>query len=270
MDTTVLRSGPAAGTVVRSTGEGPDVVVLHGGGVTSREYLRLASALSATCRVHLYDRRGRPGAPPLAPDHRIEVDVADLGAVLERTGATRVLGHSGGAFIAMQAGLRLPLTRIALYDPGISIDHTVSVDWLPDFRAAVRAGNEARALALAGAGAQGGEGAAKLPMAVQVLVCRAFLRTPIGRRMGDLLPTIATEVSLIAAHDGPAEAYAGVTAEVLLASGARSADYFRRTCEALATALPHGRAIRIPGAGHNAANIARPAFVGPFTDFLES
>jgi pimeloyl-ACP methyl ester carboxylesterase len=269
MDSVTLIHGPAAGTVIRSLGDGPDLVVLHGGGVTSREYERLAAALGSAFRVHLYDRRGRPGAPPLAPDHTIEADVADLQAVLEHTGATRVFGHSGGAFIAMQAALRLPLTRIAVYDPGISVDHTVSADWLPDFRAALRAGDEARAMALAGAGAQGGEGlAARLPMPVQVSICRAFLRTPIGARMRELLPTMATEVGLIAEHDAPATAYAGVQAEVLLAYGARSATYFRRTCEALASALPHARALRIPSAGHNAANIARSAFVRPFADFL--
>jgi pimeloyl-ACP methyl ester carboxylesterase len=180
-----------------------------------------------------------------------------------------VLGHSGGGFIAMQAGLRLPLERIAVYDPGLSVDHLLPMDWLPAFRAALESGEEARAMAVLGAGAQGGEGvAARLPMRLQVLICRAFLHTSIGRRMGDLLPTMPTEVGLIAAHDAPASAYAGVRAEVLLASGARSARYFRRTCEALAAALPRARAITIPGAGHNAANIARPGFVRPFAEFL--
>lgn len=32
--------------------------------------------------------------------------------------------------------------------------------------------------------------------------------------------------------------------------------------------IPAGRSLRISKASHNSANIARPAFVAPFTDFF--
>ncbi|BDZ45478.1 alpha/beta fold hydrolase [Naasia aerilata] len=265
----VISEGAAAGLRIRTVGSGPGVLILHGGGVVADDYRRLATALSDRFTVHSYDRRGRPGGPPISPDHATEVDVADLAAVLERTGATKIFGHSGGAFIALQARLRLPLTRIAVYDPGISVDSSVSAGWLPAFDRALAAGDRPLAMALAGAGASGGEGvAARLPLAAQVAITRVFLRTPVGRRMSELLPTMSTEVGLIAAHDGPASQYAGVTAEVLLAYGSRSASYFGDTCRKLAAALPHARALRIPRSGHNAANIARPDFVRPFAQFL--
>jgi pimeloyl-ACP methyl ester carboxylesterase len=43
-----------ASIVVRSIGAGPGVVILHGGGVTERDYHRLAKALSDRFSVHLY------------------------------------------------------------------------------------------------------------------------------------------------------------------------------------------------------------------------
>lgn len=253
---------------IRTDGSGPSVVVLHGGGIDSREYERLARALGERCTVHRYDRRGRPGAPPLGPGHDVQVDVDDLARILEHTGATRVLGHSGGAFVALQAALRLPIDRLAVYDPGVSIDGSVATGWFEPYRRAVHAGDLAAAMALVGAGADPEGPAARLPMAVRVAVCRIFLRTPIGRRMGEQLPTVEMEVGQIIAHDGPAADYAGVTAEAFLACGARSASYFGDVCDALAAALPHARSIRVPGASHNAVNIARPAFVAPFAEFL--
>jgi pimeloyl-ACP methyl ester carboxylesterase len=253
---------------VSTTGTGPGVVLLHGAGIDSREYERLARALGERCTVHRYDRRGRPGAPRLAAGHDVQVDVDDLGRILEHTGAARILGHSGGAFVALQAALRLPVERVAVYDPAISIDGSVSTAWFEPYRRAMRAGDLPRAMALVGAGADPGGAGARLPMVLQVALCRVFLRTSIGRRMGEQLPTVETEVGQIIAHDGPASAYAGVTAETLLAVGARSASYFGDVCDALAATLPRARVVRIPGASHNSANIGGPAFVAPFADFL--
>jgi pimeloyl-ACP methyl ester carboxylesterase len=253
---------------VRTTGDGPAVVVLHGGGIDSREYERFARELGRRCTVHLYDRRGRPGAPPLRPGHDVQVDVDDLARVLERTGASRVLGHSGGAFVALQAALRLPIERLAVYDPGVSIDGSVATAWFPRYRAAMAAGDLPRAMALVGAGADPDGAAARLPLAVQIGICRLFLRTPIGRRMAEQLPTVETEVGQIIAHDGPASAYAGIAADSLLAAGARSARSFGIVCDALADALPRARSVRVPGASHNAVNVARPAFVAIFADLL--
>jgi pimeloyl-ACP methyl ester carboxylesterase len=253
---------------VRSTGHGPGVVVLHGGGIDSREYGRLAAALAAGCTVHLYDRRGRIGAPPLRPGHDVQVDVDDLALVLAATGAARVLGHSGGAFVTMQAALRLPLDRVAVYDPAVSVDGSVATAWFEPFRAAMRAGDVPRAMALVGAGADPEGAAARLPMAVQVAICRLFVRTEVGRRIAEGLPTVETELGQIIEHDAPASAYAGIGARTLLAAGSRSARYFGAVCDALAAALPDATSARIPGASHNAANIARPAFVRPFAEFL--
>lgn len=268
MDEQQVSDGSGASFRVWTNGAGPSVVVLHGGGVDSREYLRLARALGERCTVHRYDRRGRPGAPALRPGHDVDTDVADLARILTATGAVRVLGHSGGAFVALRAALTLPIDRLAVYDPGVSIDGSVATAWFEPYRRAMDEGDLARAMALVGAGADPDGVAARLPIAVQIAMCRVFLRTTIGRRMGELLPTVESEVGQIIAHDAPASAYGAVTAQTLLAAGGRSAAYFGEVCDALAAALPRARATRIAGASHNAINIARPAFVEPFAAFL--
>jgi hypothetical protein len=109
---------------------------------------------------------------------------------------------------------------------------------------------------------------AKLPFGLALLLGRGFMRTPVGRRFAELMPTIPPEVKRIHDHDGPASDYAGISADVLLAAGSGSPGYFAENCQAIADAVPRGRAIVIPKSSHNAANIARRGFVEPFASFF--
>jgi pimeloyl-ACP methyl ester carboxylesterase len=263
-----ITSGDGASIVVRSIGTGPGIVLLHGGGVMERDYHRLARALSDRFAVHLYNRRGRPDSAPLNGTETVATDIGDLAAVLEHTGARSVFGHSGGGFVALRAGLSLPLERIAVYDPALSILGRPSSTFLDPFEEAVRAGDYARALTVMGRAVYPEDLGAKLPFGVALLITRAFLHTPIGRRLGELLPTAPPEIRRILAHDGPATDYAAITADVLLAAGSRSPRYFAENCQAVADAIPRGRALVIPRSSHNAANIARKGFVRPFAAFF--
>jgi pimeloyl-ACP methyl ester carboxylesterase len=254
--------------VLHSTGHGPGIVVVHGGGVTIDVYRRLAAAMADRFTVHLYNRRGRADAAPRSLPYTFEQDIDDLGAVLQHTGTGNVIGHSSGGFIALQAALRLPIDRLALYDPAVSVDGSIPGGWLDGARAAVRAGDTARAMALTSAGINTHPAAAKLPLGVQVAICRLFLRTPIGRTMGDLLAMTLDESQQIRMHDGPAEQWAGVTAEVLLACGGSGPSYYVRSNEALARVLPRARTLRIPHSGHDAINRARRRLVEPLAAFF--
>src|SRR4051812_23407891 len=115
----------ADGTVIgwEQWGTGPAVVVAHGGMRAGKHYRELAKLLAQRFTVVLYDRRGRgrsgPGpkaapAPPAGPGGFdggavLEMEVGDLAAVLHKTGARRVLGHSAGGLIALEAARRIPL-----------------------------------------------------------------------------------------------------------------------------------------------------------------
>jgi pimeloyl-ACP methyl ester carboxylesterase len=261
-------SADGATVVVRTIGSGPSVVILHGGAVAERDYRKLAEALSDQFTVHLYNRRGRPDARPLDGSETEATDIADLAAVLAHTGARSIFGHSGGGFVALRAGLSLPLDRIAVYDAGLSILGRPSLAFFDEFQRTVDAGDYARALTVMGRAVHPDGPAAKLPFGVAQLITRAFLQTPIGRRLAELLPTAPPEIRRIHDADGPATDYAGVTADVLLAAGSGSSRYFYQNCEALAAAIPRGRAIIIPRSSHNAANIARKGFVAPFSAFF--
>jgi pimeloyl-ACP methyl ester carboxylesterase len=264
----LITAPDGARIALHSTGNGPGIVVVHGGGVTIDMYRRLAAALADRFTVHLYNRRGRADAPPRIEPYTFDQDIDDLAAVLEHTGAGNVIGHSSGGIIALKAALRLPVDRLALYDAAVSIDGNFPSAWLEGAREAARAGHTARAMALTSAGINPHMAATRLPLGLQIALCRLFLRTAIGRTMGDLLAMTLDESQQVRLHDGPADRWAGVTAEVLLACGASGPHYYARSNEALARALPRARTLVVPRSGHDAINRARRRLIEPLVAFF--
>jgi pimeloyl-ACP methyl ester carboxylesterase len=254
---------------LHTTGSGPDLVVVHGGGVTIEIYRRLAARLAGRFTVHLYNRRGRADAPPRSVPYSIQEDVDDLAQILAHTGAVDVLGHSGGAVVAIEAARQqVPMRRLAVYDVPLPVDGLFPADWLPAARAAAQAGDTARALALVGAGLNTQSAAGKLPVGVQVAITRMFLRTPIGRMMGDLVAMTLDESAAISELVGPASRWAGITAEVLLVCGASGPPYYPRIHGALAAVIPGARTLEISGSTHDGLARATPKIVEPFAEFF--
>ncbi|MFR9777554.1 alpha/beta fold hydrolase [Micromonospora sp. MS34] len=258
-----------ANIVLHTSGTGPGVVVVHGGGVTIDEYRRLTARLADRFTVHRYNRRGRADAPPRREPYTVEQEIDDLGAVLAHTGARRVLGHSYGAFVVLQAALRLPLDQVVTYDAPLCLaGHGLPTDYLDATEEAIRAGDIARAMAIVAAGVNPQDAASRLPLGVRTAICRLFLRTQIGRKMGALLPMTLRESRQIEAHEGPAEQYAGIEAEVLLACGAQAAPWYAEINDLLAAVLPRARTLRVPRCSHNGIAVAPPRLVDPIAEFL--
>jgi pimeloyl-ACP methyl ester carboxylesterase len=266
MERITARDG--ATIVLHSTGSGPGIVVVHGGGVTIGVYRRLAKKLADRFTVHLYNRRGRDDAAPRKEPYTFDQDIDDLDVVLERTGTRNVVGHSSGGFIALEAALRLSVDRLALYDVAISIDGGFPVDWLDAARAAARDGDVARTMAITTGGINTHSSLSRLPLGFRLALCRAFLRTQIGRTMGGLLEMTLDESHQIRLHDGPAKSWSGVSADVLLAYGAAGPPYYAWLNEGLARALPRARVLAIPRSGHDGLNRAPRRLVEPLAEFF--
>ena len=88
-------------------GEGAPLVLIHGWSLNLRMWDQQASELSRRFRVIRYDRRGFGKS---SGNEDITWDAADLNALLDYLGATRVhiLGMSQGARVALQFALRYP------------------------------------------------------------------------------------------------------------------------------------------------------------------
>jgi pimeloyl-ACP methyl ester carboxylesterase len=257
--TVTSRDGTRIG--FRSVGAGSVIVVLHGAMETAQSHLDLAAELAPDARIVLPDRRGRGASGPARPDDGIARQIEDLEAVIAATGARALIGISSGALVALEAARALPdLDRVVLFEPPLSIDGSLAMDWLDRFDAEIAAGRTAAALVTGMLAAEmGPPWMLKLPRPVLELMTSAMLsvekrRPPAnGAAFGSLAPTLHTDGRILADMDGPLARFAGVRADVLLIGGSASPAYLRRVLDALATVLPHARRVQLAGLDHGAA-----------------
>ena len=109
---------------IRAAGEGPVVVVLHGGPDFDHEYLLPELGDLPGHRVVLYDQRGRGRSwSGEGPDQvTLSSEMDDLDAIVGRTSVQRValLGHSFGGLLAAEYATRRPdrLSQLILLHSG--------------------------------------------------------------------------------------------------------------------------------------------------------
>jgi pimeloyl-ACP methyl ester carboxylesterase len=240
-------------SVVRE-GEGPEVLLVHGGAGPETTWGALGPLRARWTLARVY-RRGYPPSPPF-PEGRqdFEVDAADIDPLLDAR--PHVVAHSYGALGALLAAARGParVRSLTVIEPPLYY-------LVPDDPEVARLERLGDAVLTDGLGAD----AATL---------REFLRLAGAPDVDDgpLPDDVARGVRR--AHGGrlPGEARpalelvrkAGVPS--LVASGGH-APGLERICDALSTALD-GRRLVVPGAGHFVA--AAPGFVDRLDEFLVS
>jgi pimeloyl-ACP methyl ester carboxylesterase len=105
----------------RRAGDGPPVLLLHGGPGLGFDYLRdLAEELAEENDVAWYQQRGQPPSAVEGP-HTVATDVDDARCVLDALGWDKayVVGHSWGGHLALHVAEAMPdrLLGVLCVDP---------------------------------------------------------------------------------------------------------------------------------------------------------
>lgn len=239
-------------------GNGPAVVIVHGGNRAAEHYRALAAALAPRYTVIAYDRRGRGASGPGRVDDGIDVELADLEAVLRVTGATSVFGHSAGAMIALEAAVRMHvIQRLALFDPPVGVELPLS--WVPAFEQALADDKIARAMALVMEGMQ--TGPRHVPAWLLALPLRLLVRGETGRQLGALLRTFPRDLATARALPPGVERYRKIVCPTLLLGGGKSPAYLKLALDRLGAVIPHVERTEFPDVGHNAPDEDAPQAV---------
>jgi pimeloyl-ACP methyl ester carboxylesterase len=115
-----------------SMGRGPSVVVIPGALSIAAGYTAFAAALAEHFTVHIIERRGRGLSSPQGDDYRIFKECEDVAALQQKTGASFLVGHSYGGLVALEVARNNPaISKLAVYEPGVSIDGAIPMDWMP-------------------------------------------------------------------------------------------------------------------------------------------
>ena len=265
----------ADGTTIgyRHFGEGPGVVLLHGGVNSARHMMKLGQGLADAFTVVLPDRRGRGMSGPIGPAYCIEREDEDLAAVVAATGAQFVFGPADGGLFALHAAIGLhQISKVAAYEPLIMAGQP-GIDEIrrafTTMQELVGAGRVGEAVmfsvaeAVLDAGRRG-----QLPGWFASLVHRVpvrpagaaldvLLRLERARRgnlsMWDLLVALMPELDLVMASEGTLEQYRQIQAPAMLLWGSRSDPIFAASAEALHGVLPRSTVVRLPGLNHDSS-----------------
>jgi pimeloyl-ACP methyl ester carboxylesterase len=259
VESVVSADGTAIGCEL--TGRGPALVIVHGSLRAARHYRALAAALADDFTVCTMDRRGRGASGPQGAGYGIESECDDLTAVLAHTGSTMVFGHSFGGLVGLELALRRPatLTKLAVYEPAVSIDGAIGNAWLPELDDAVADDRVEdavvsimRGLELIGP---------LVPVRMRRMMAKVMVRGDLLADMRSLLPTVHAEVVTATGLDSPGDRYADVDVDTLLISGERGPEYLRGVAEALTANMPRAAMSVLPKCSHNAPDLDAPETV---------
>jgi pimeloyl-ACP methyl ester carboxylesterase len=246
-----------------SVGKGSGVIVVPGVLSMAGDYAAFASALGGHFAVHTLERRGRGGSGPQGDGYGIQKEIEDVLALQRETGARFLVGHSYGGLVALEAARSNDLfKKIAVYEPGVSINGSMPVYWMKGYEKKLAENRKLDALVeftLADAPAR----LAKTPAWLMKLMLRFFfVRYPSSKQMLGLLQQNLCEWREIARLDGQYKAYFAISAVVLLLHGGRSdSRAVDLVIEQLPAVIPHCETMVFPKLDHFGIERTAPAEV---------
>lgn len=250
------RSVDGTGLMVRESGKGRPILVVHGGMGAAEHWDPVNTLLAPSYRILGLERRlyGRSG-PPQSP-HAMAREAEDIAAVLDAIGErTIVVGHSSGAVATLEAALLHPaqLAGIVLYEPPVQVGTPLGGEHQARAEAALAAGDADTALFIFFHDIVGFSDA---------LIDR--MRSPMWRGgwefMQTVLPSQMEDNRAIRALPFGLERYAAIDVPALLLRGTDSPQHLHDRLVALAAVLPENSVVDLPGEGHN-ANMSSPQLV---------
>jgi len=234
-----------------SIGGGPSVLVIPGVLSMAADYATFARALAEHFTVHTIERRGRGESGPQGDDYSIVKECEDVLALQAETGASLLVGHSYGGLVALEvARNNTALTKIAVYEPGVSIDGSMPIDWMPGYEKKLAEKKDSDALVECALGV-GPEHLRKTPHWLMKLGLLLFINSHERQHMLGLLHENVREWREIARLDSSYENYREIAADVLLMYGGKSdSKAVNLEMERLAAILPHTETKEFPKLDH--------------------
>jgi pimeloyl-ACP methyl ester carboxylesterase len=251
------------GTIIgyRQMGNGPGIILLHGGVNASQNLMKLGTALSDEFTVYIPDRRGRGMSGPIDSDYSIEKEDEDLDAILNYTGANFVFGTADGALFALHAAISLPaIKKVVAYEPLLFVGQP----GLMEFKALIKHFDDIMA---EGKVAEATTALTKDSIKFLKIIPN-FIMTPIVKLIfwynarnvkgddvayQDLMYTMHYELMLVQQTEGTLENYKNVSSELLLLGGSKSPPLLKESLLALNNILPKSNLTELKGLNHDSA-----------------
>jgi pimeloyl-ACP methyl ester carboxylesterase len=247
----------------RRLGDGPAIIVIHGGMGSSVGWGPVAARLSRQFEVFLFDRRGRGLSDDGQRPHALQREVEDVQALLEIAGpGATLLGHSFGGAVALETARETQTGQVdalVLYEPAVGVAGAITPEAIERMQALISNGEPDAALDI---------GIAALDAAELVSGAPRRRATPRPAPLLALAPTVPRELRAVTEPGLDADRYATLDVPTLVLLGTSSPAVQRRNCEHLASTLPRARLEWLDGLGHVAHTAAPDVVAAAVSAFL--
>jgi pimeloyl-ACP methyl ester carboxylesterase len=244
------RSHDGTQIAYETTGSGPPLILVGGAFCDHTAPVAgtpIAALLAPRFTVVTFDRRGR-GDSTNTPPYTIDREVDDIAALITALGGSAsIYGHSSGAVLALEAAIRrLPIDRIALYEPPLLIS-----DARP--RPPADFANQLAALATSNRRGDAAELFLITGVGMPPPVVQRMRASPIWPGLERLADTLSHDATLTAQPESLIARARDVTVPALVLDGAASPPWMRSGVKTLADALPRADYRTLDGQTHDVA-----------------
>jgi pimeloyl-ACP methyl ester carboxylesterase len=249
-----VTSGDGTSIAYEQHGEGPPLVLLHGGSTTRRTWDTLRPHLVEDFSLVIPDRRGR-GDSGDADEYGIEREVADLRALLDAVDDdATVFGHSYGGFVALAAAQEMDLDQLVLYEPALLVGEHRDDDLAARMEACLESGDREQAMVLFFQEAAGVAEPERLPIWPEEVNF-------------DLVETVIRENYAIEEYELPDQLK--IDASTLLIAGEHGPEHLREGVFTLDEKLSESSLAELDGVGHMAIESAPKRVAAAIRSFTQ-
>jgi pimeloyl-ACP methyl ester carboxylesterase len=232
-------------------GLGPAIILIPGALSTADDYAAFANALGKHFTVHTIERRGRGLSAPQGPAYNLGKEIADVNALQAITGATMLVGHSFGGLVALEtARHNSSIRKVAVYEPGVSIDGSINMSWLPAYERYLTQGRQLDAFTCFSLGL-GPDAIRNASHWLTRLMLPLFVKKAKLQKMLTLLAENGREHREVGRYDNSYRRYGEITASVLHMTGGKTGSrWVEIQAEHLGAVIPGFQTHQFPALDH--------------------
>ncbi|WP_158058225.1 alpha/beta fold hydrolase [Halorussus halophilus] len=233
-------------------GDGPPVVLVHGGSATRHSWDALTPPLADDYELVALDRRGR-GDSGDGEEYSLEREVADVRAVIDALDDDPILfGHSFGALVALEVARTTTVERLVLYEPALLTgSHREGAVLADRMQERLDAGERREAVELFFREAAGIENLEPLPVG----------------RVAEIAETIVRENRVVERYELDADLE--ISVPTLLLTGENGPEHLRDGVRTLHERLAQSRLVELSEAGHVGISTAPEQVAQEFRAFAD-
>lgn len=238
-------------------GTGPSLIIIHGSFRAAENYTKLAECLAQKFTVYIINRRGRGKSGDQGINYSIQKEVADITTVLRKTESSFLFGHSFGGLVALETAMVYQIKKLALYEPAISVNKSLDIDWIPHFEEKLNQQEFSEALIIFFKSM-----GVNIPDEQLKVYVQNLSETPEWQETTRILHTIVNEAKEAYRLDSTIKKYKSISGEILFMKGTVGNEvdilFNEKSSQALKTVIENLKIKTFDGFDHNAPDMTAP------------